>query len=74
MRSAFVVILLVGLAALASADVYSWTDEDGVAHFTNIKPQGGKWKKVLDSQPPKGSKAWTASHNPPKASTARCAR
>jgi len=56
-RGVFTVLLVVGLAALAYADVYSWTDEDGVVHFTNIKPSGGKWKKVLDSQPPKGSKA-----------------
>ena len=57
MRVAAVAVLLVGLAALARADVYSWTDEDGVVHFTNIRPSGGKWKKVLDSRPPKGSKA-----------------
>jgi hypothetical protein len=56
-RAALVVMLLVGLAVAADADVYSWTDEDGVIHFTNIKPSGGKWKKVLDSQPPRGSKA-----------------
>jgi hypothetical protein len=56
-RSGFVVIVIVALAALAYADVYSWTDDDGVVHFTNIKPHGGKWRKVLDSEPPKGSKA-----------------
>jgi hypothetical protein len=51
-------MLVVGLAVAARADVYSFTDEDGVVHFTNIKPRGGgKWKKVLDSAPPKGSKA-----------------
>lgn len=41
----------------AAADVYSWTDADGVQHFTNIKPRGGKWKKVLTSEPERGSKA-----------------
>ena len=53
-------MLLVALAGSARADVYSWTDEDGVAHFTNMKPKGGsgqKWKKVLSSEPEKGSKA-----------------
>jgi soluble lytic murein transglycosylase-like protein len=53
-------MLLLALAGSARADVYSWTDEEGVAHFTNMKPKGGpgqKWRKVLSSQPEKGSKA-----------------
>lgn len=55
--AAIAVMLLAALTALAYADVYSFTDEDGVVHFTNMKPRGAKWKKVLDSAPPKGSKA-----------------
>jgi soluble lytic murein transglycosylase-like protein len=56
------VVLLVGVAlglgiGLAYADVYAWTDNDGVTHFTNMQPGGGKWKKVLDSAAPAGSKA-----------------
>lgn len=52
-------------AALAWADVYSYTDRDGVVHFTNIPPKRGKggkgkWKKVLVSEPDKGSKAAAA--------------
>lgn len=43
--------------APARADIYSYTDKDGVAHFTNQKPRGGPWKKVLTSAPPSGSKA-----------------
>lgn len=51
-------MLVVGLASLAAADIYSYTDADGVVHFTNVKPRGGgPWKKVLDSAPPPGSKA-----------------
>ena len=52
------------LAMLASdaaeADVYSWTDKDGVVHFTNVKPRGsgsGQWKKVVSGEPMRGSKA-----------------
>jgi len=39
------------------ADIYAWTDDEGVQHFTNLKPAGGKWKKVLTSEPDQGSKA-----------------
>jgi hypothetical protein len=53
-----VVMLVLALAGSStSADVYSWTDDQGVVHFTNIKPSGGKWKKVLTSEPDRGSKA-----------------
>jgi soluble lytic murein transglycosylase-like protein len=44
----------------AAADIYSWTDDDGVIHFTNIPPKGkgkGKWKKVMDETPSAGTKA-----------------
>ena len=50
-------MLVLGFGVAARADVYSWTDADGVAHFTNMKPSGGKWKKVLLSEPDFGSKA-----------------
>jgi soluble lytic murein transglycosylase-like protein len=38
-------VLLPGLAA---ADIYSYTDENGVIHFTN-KPEGGKYRLYLKS-------------------------
>lgn len=56
-------MLVLGLmASSTAADVYSWTDDQGVVHFTNIKPSGGpngsgKWQKVLTSEPERGSKA-----------------
>ena len=57
MKGVLATMLLLALGVSARADVYSWTDTDGVAHFTNMKPAGGKWKKVLTSEPEKGSKA-----------------
>ena len=36
------VMLALGVSVAARADVYSWTDSDGVAHFTNLKPSGGQ--------------------------------
>jgi hypothetical protein len=50
-------LVLVLVAAVARADVYTWTDSEGVQHFTNIKPRGQAFKKILESVPPPGSKA-----------------
>ena len=59
MRFAVVFTLLgVLLGSDARADMYSYTDADGVVHFTNMKPSSGNWKKVLDdTSAPSGSKA-----------------
>jgi hypothetical protein len=51
------VMLVMGVSVAVRADVYTWTDSDGVAHFTNLKPPGGKWKKVTWVEPELGSKA-----------------
>ena len=58
MRWALAVMLVVAVGPAVRADVYSYVDDEGVTHFTNMKPGGGgKWKKVLDSAAPPGSKA-----------------
>ncbi len=61
MRRVLVALIGLGFAAPITdvrADIYSFTDPDGVTHFTNMNPGGGgKWKKVLDSAAPAGSKA-----------------
>jgi soluble lytic murein transglycosylase-like protein len=60
MRAIVVVGMLVAALAVhgvARADIFSFTDRDGVVHFTNTKPHGGKWQKILDSEPERGSKA-----------------
>lgn len=56
--SAVALVLAAGAASDARADIYKRVDEDGVVHFTNIRP-GGKqgWKKVLDEQPAPGKAA-----------------
>jgi soluble lytic murein transglycosylase-like protein len=58
-RAVVIAIVVAALAALpeARADVYTWTDKDGVSHFTNMKPRGGDYRKLLDSEAPAGSKA-----------------
>jgi hypothetical protein len=48
----------------AAADIYTYTDADGVVHFTNIKPKGkdrGKsWKRIIVEDPDRGTKAAAA--------------
>jgi hypothetical protein len=41
----------------AAADIYTFTDDEGVVHFTNLKPKGKGWKKLIDATPERGSKA-----------------
>ena len=50
-------VLLPGLAA---ADIYSYTDEDGVTHFTNKPPSDGKYKLYLKSSERAGKKGHVA--------------
>jgi hypothetical protein len=50
-------MLVLGVAVRAEADIYSWTDGEGVVHFTNMKPAGSQWKKVTLGSPEPGSKA-----------------
>jgi len=41
-------------SSTARADMYSYTDKDGVIHFTNIKPKGrdrGRWKTLFKTAP-----------------------
>jgi soluble lytic murein transglycosylase-like protein len=70
MRPWLVAILLLGLGSQVRADIYSFTDKDGVTHFTNMKPSGASggtpWKKVLDSPAPIGSKASAQRGNCPR--------
>ncbi|ACY17006.1 lytic transglycosylase domain-containing protein [Haliangium ochraceum] len=43
-------LLLAGSPLSAYADIYSYTDANGVVHFTNVAPSGkqrARWKKVL---------------------------
>lgn len=50
-------LILAVLSSVARADMFSYTDEEGTIHFTNIRPHGGKWTKVMDTAAPAGSKA-----------------
>lgn len=51
-------VLVVAPAALAWADVYSYTDANGNVYFTNLRPKrAARWKKVMVSEPDRGSKA-----------------
>ena len=53
---------LSGFAALeANADIYSWTDENGVNHFTNYSPP--KQAKLLIKTPEPDRSAQSASYS-----------
>jgi membrane-bound lytic murein transglycosylase MltF len=40
-----VVAILAG-PGLAAADIYHFTDSDGVIHYTNVQPVGGAWRRM----------------------------
>jgi len=46
----FAVSLLIASEGRSEADIYSYTDANGVVHFTNVKPKATtarKWRKVI---------------------------
>jgi soluble lytic murein transglycosylase-like protein len=52
------VLLVVCVAGSARADIYTFTDKDGVIHFTNIEPRSGerrKWKVLYKTGPGKAA-------------------
>lgn len=60
MRWLRLLVILPALLAVPSAraDIYTYTDADGVVHFTNIEPRGEhkkKWKKVYRTGPGKAA-------------------
>lgn len=51
-------LVLIAVAGVALADIYSYTDANGVVHYTNVPPRGPQAKryKVVMKSPPKRSK------------------
>lgn len=43
-------LTLCGAAAFARADIYAYTDADGVRHFTNIRPADARYKRIIKSR------------------------
>lgn len=55
-------VIAVGLSGLstAKADMWSYTDGEGIVHLTNIRPRGkraGQWRRVLRETPELGKAA-----------------
>jgi soluble lytic murein transglycosylase-like protein len=60
-RGIAAIALLLWVVGPAHADIYSYTDAEGVVHFTNEPPKGkGSWKKVVREDPAYRSKAAAA--------------
>jgi soluble lytic murein transglycosylase-like protein len=47
LRSLALAGALVGAPLVASADIYQYVDNDGVLHFTNMRPAGGGYKVYI---------------------------
>jgi soluble lytic murein transglycosylase-like protein len=76
-RALVVALLLSSLvvAAPAAAALYSFTDENGVTHFTNV-PSDPRFRKVPGNSPPPAAPAGSAGSGPAEkyeAEIARCA-
>lgn len=52
MRAVFFVLLIVALPTAAQADIYSYTDAEGVRHFTNVPAPGKRFKLYLRTYRP----------------------
>lgn len=45
--------VLAALPSAARADIYAFTDNNGVVHFTNIRRSGRRWRRVMRTGPGK---------------------
>jgi len=72
--AALLAVGLLALAAPARATVYTFVDENGVTHYTNV-PSDPRYRKVPGSSPPAASRAGSGSKAAEKYETeiARCA-
>ena len=53
-RALLGLLFLVALGSSpARADIYSYIDQDGVVHYTNIPRPGRKWKRIMRTGPGK---------------------
>lgn len=43
-------LMLSGAAIFARADIYAYTDADGVRHFTNIRTNDARYKRIIRSR------------------------
>ncbi|MBK8251134.1 MAG: lytic transglycosylase domain-containing protein [Polyangiaceae bacterium] len=62
------------LPGFAAADIYSYTDADGVVHFTNKPPSDGRYKLYLKSNDKKDKKSGVGAIMPSDRSVERFTR
>ena len=66
-------LVVCGAAVAQSKQMYSWTDENGVVHFTDQKPEGEAVKiiEIPDSATPQGSNPYQLPDNSDEPSAAQ---
>lgn len=52
MKTLCVAAALLALAAPAAAQIYRWTDAEGVVHYTQTPPPSGNYQAVTQKAPP----------------------
>lgn len=74
MRGMFVlaVVLLGWCAPLVAGELYKWTDENGVTHYSDKAPEGQEFEERALPNEPDAAPAEVPARAPPKQDSPRC--
>ncbi len=63
-------LLLVAVSGVAGAEIYKWTDKQGVQHYSEQPPRGDKYEKIKPSYAPASPPVAAEPQNTPSAGKA----